>query len=192
VSIYTDLQTAVFAWTNRADLVTETDVAIRSAVRSAHKAGTFTRDLVSVPLTNVDISTQISAVDLVANAPNFRRLISVGPTGLDTRYDEVFAYNILDPEGFARLNVYWLLGQTLNIRASSPSATITLIYLRNWTTVPIASLDSWIAVDYIDLVAAAAAAQVLSGIGEQEIRQKVEKIAAEQLAQLIADCHVEG
>lgn len=186
MTLYTDTIANVVAWTNRADLTAEMDLAVMQAVRAAHRAGNFFRDLVTLPLVGQP-TDQIQQIDLSAVLTNSRKLATIGPTGTDLQYSEAHVLDLFDQDKYPRLNVYWVIGNTLNIRAASPSAELTITYYKHPTVSPIASLDSWIAQIYPDYIAAAAASTVLAVIGEQEIKTRVEKLAAMGLEGLIAD-----
>jgi hypothetical protein len=177
---------AVNAWTSRPDLTAELDIAIRQAVRAAHNAGKFYRDLASLPITGL-ATDQLQTVDLSVSAPNYRKLAYVKPTGYDVQYKEVNILDLFDQDNFLRTDVFWVVGNTLNIRAASAVPDITVLYYTNPTTVPIASLNSWIVTLYPDLIACWAAANILAQIGEQEIKTRVEAIAASQRLELIAN-----
>lgn len=186
MSLYTDVFAGVVAWTNRPDLVTETDTAIRQAVRSAHRSGTYYRDLVSVPLTGIT-AEQIQQIDLSSAAPNFRRLATVGPTGYDLQYSEAGVLDLFDQDKYPRTDIFYIIGTTLHIRAASPMTDITLVYYKHPTTNPIASLDSWIALEHQDLIICSAAATVLGMVNEPEIKTRAESLAKAQLAELLAE-----
>jgi len=187
MSVYTEIRDAVFAWTNRPTFTTETDLAIRHAVRAAHRAGTFYRDLVTTPLVGQSISTQIQTIDLSSVAPMYRQLAYVKPTDYEMKYDEAHILDLFDLDKQPRLDVYWVVGNTMNIRAAAPAENITLCYYKNPTLTPIADLDSWIAVDHPDLIICSAAASIFAAIGEQEIKARVEAIAKLAKEDLIAD-----
>jgi hypothetical protein len=165
MSLYTDIVAAVIQWTSRPDLTAETDLAIRQAVRSAHKAGTFYRDLATVSLTGL-ATDQIQAIDLSTAAPDYRKLAYVKPTNYDLKYEEVGVLDLFDQDKYLRSDVFYVVGNTLNIRAASPSSTITLVYYRNPTLTPLSALDSWIATNHQDLIVCwAAAAESLFATG---------------------------
>ena len=188
MTIYTDVRDGVFGYTNRDDLTAETDTAIRQAVRTAHRAGSFWRDLVSLSLTGQDTTEAIQTIDLSAVAPKFKQLAYIGPTDSELRYDPVDIKDLLDPEyKVYRTNVCYGLGSNLIIRPAAAVADLTLVYWSFPTVSPIADLDSWIAEKFPDLVICWAAATVLSMIGEQEVKARVEALAKIEYQTLIAD-----
>lgn len=185
MSLYSDIFDQVAGWTTRTDLSTEIDAAIRQAVRAAHRVGTFYKDLATLTLTGQSTG-QIQTIDLSVSAPLYRQLAYVKPTDIDMVYKEAHILDLFDPDGYYRTDVYWAVGTTLNIRAANPAENITLVYYKNPTLTPIASLDSWIATDHQDLIVYSAAASICAMTGEQEIKQRVEMLAAAEKADLLS------
>ena len=187
MSLYTDIKADVITWTNRPNLTAETDIAIRQAVRAAHKAGSWWRDLVSLPLT-AKPTTKVQQLDLSVLAPDFRNISFVKPTDvIDQFYDEVSITDLMDQDGYGRQDIYYGVGNFLMIRAVAPVANITLMYYKNWTLTPITALDSWIATLHPDLISLWAAAAILAAIGEQEVKSRVDALAKLELEALRQD-----
>lgn len=186
MSLYTDIRDGVIVWTNRPDLVAETDAAIRQALRSAHRAALFWRDLETVPLTLQPLD-QVQQIDLTAAAPGFKQMAYVKPTGLDLHYNPVDIGDLFDDYKSYKTDVYYGMGNYLMIRAASPVADITLSYYKYPLTSPIASISSWIAEFHQDLVILWAAATILAFVGEQEIKARVDMLAKIAFDDLISD-----
>lgn len=186
MSIYSEIVAGVVAWTNRPEATAEIDLAIRQAVRAAHNSGKFFKDLNTLSVTGLTTS-QIQTIDLASSAPLYRRLATVKPTGYDVEYKETDILNLFDNDRFPRTDVYWLVGNTLTIRAAAAVPDITVTYYKNPTTSPISSLDSWIGNEYQDLIICWAAATILNLVGEQEIKVRAEAIAAVGLRDLLAN-----
>lgn len=187
MSIYTDIRDGVFSFTNRPDLTAETDAAIRSAIRTAHSAGSFWRDLVSLPIVGQDITQVTQTIDLSAVAPDFKQLAYIGPTGTAGYYDPVDIKDILDSYLQYKTDVCYGLGTNLIIRPAAAVPNLTLVYWKFPTVSPIANLDSWIGAKFPDLIICWAAATVLTLIGENDIKTRVEALAKMDFASLIAD-----
>lgn len=188
MTVYTDIRDGVFEFTNRTDLTAETDAAIRQAVRTAHKAGSFWRDLVSLALTNQDTTQSLQTIDLSVSAPTFKQLAHIGPTDSEVRYTPVDIKDLLDPEYKTfRTDVCYGMGHNLIIRPAACSANITMVYWSFPTVSPIASLDSWIATKFPDLITCWAAATIFALINEQEVKTRVEALAKIEYQSLIAD-----
>jgi len=188
VTTYTDIRDSVFAYTNRTDLVAETDAAIRQAVRTAHKAGSFWRDLVSLDLTGQDTSEPLQIIDLATAAPDFKQLAHIGPTSGVGFYDPVDIKDLLEP-GFNtyKTDVCYGIGTNLIIRPATAVENLTMVYWKFPVVSPIADLNSWIAVMFPDLIICWAAATVLTLIDEQAVKTRVEALAKMEYQSLIAD-----
>jgi hypothetical protein len=181
-----ELLDEIYTLTNRPDLVSETNLALRQAVRSAHKSGKYWRDLVEVDVViSVD---QIQTIDLTLFAPRFRGLAYLRPTEYpDLRLDETEITGLLDGDNYAKVNVYWGFGSQLKIRAANPTASYTLAYYQYPVVTPVLAFNSWIAEDHDDLLILWAAMTVLGMIGESEIRGRLEQLATVALANLQQD-----
>lgn len=186
MSLYTDIQTGVVTWTNRPDLTAETDMAIKQALRTAHRAGTFYRDLLTVNLT-AQPTTQVQTIDLSANCPNYKQLCYVKPTNYDLRYTPIDILDVFDYDKVYKTDVFYGMGTSLVIRAAVPVDAIDICYYKSPTTNPIASIDSWIADLHQDLVILWAAGTILAFVGEQEIKTRVEALAKLAYNDLIED-----
>lgn len=187
MSIYTDTRDGVLEWTKRPDLVGEMNAAIRQAVRTAHNAGAFWRDLISLPLTGQDTTEAVQVIDLSAAAPGFKQLAYIGPTDSDLRYTPVGVLDLMDEYKAYKTDVCWGLGTSLNIRPAAAAEDLTMVYYAYPTISPIASLDSWICVNNPDLIICWAAASVLAMIGEKEVQARAEGVARAEYAALIAE-----
>ncbi len=187
MSIYTDIRDGVFEFTNRTDLTAETDAAIRQAVRVAHRAGSFWRDLVSLDITGLDTTQALQIIDLSAIAPNFKQLAHIGPTDGVGFYDPVDIKDLMDPDNLYKTDVCYGMGQNLIVRPASAVENMTLVYWKFPVVLPLADLDSWIAEKFPDLIICWAAATVLTLVGETEIKARVEALGKLEYQGLIAD-----
>lgn len=187
MSLYTDIVAGVNAWTNRPLMTAEIDIGIRQALRAAHRAGKFPRDLVEVVATGLSTTTVPQVVDLAVVAPLCRQIAQVKPTGVNLAYKEVLIGDLFDLDGFYRTDVFYGLGTQLLIRPGAAYSSATITYYKHPVVSPIASIDSWIGTDHQDLIVCWAAASVLAAMGEQEIKARVEALAGILLQQLVAD-----
>ena len=187
MSLYTDITAGIVAWTNRPLMTAEMDIAIRQALRAAHRAAKFPRDLVEVAVTGLSTTTVPQVIDLSVVAPLCRQIATVKPTGINLAYKEVLIGDLFDPDGFYRTDVFYGLGTNLLIRPGAAYDAATITYYKNPVVSPLSAIDSWIATDHQDLVVCWAAASVLAAMGEQEIKTRVEAIAGISLQQLIAE-----
>lgn len=187
MSIYTDILAGVIDFTNRTDLTAETDTAIRQAIRTAHRAGSFWRDLVSLPIVGQDTSLAIQTLDLATLAPRFKQLAYIGQTDSDIRYTPVDIKDQWDEYKAFKTDVCYGIGTNLIVRPAAASATLTLVYWRFPITSPVASTDSWIAEKFPDLIICWAAATILAMIGEVDVKTRIEALAKLEYQGLIAD-----
>lgn len=187
MALYDEILADVLGWTNKPAMVNETDMAIRQAVRTAHKSAKFWRDLVVQPVAGLSVTDQIQQVDLVSSCPRFRQLAYVKPTGEDRTYKAVEVLDLFDPDGYARTDVCYGIGNMLMIRPAAAVTDIEICYYAYPVVSPLSALSSWIAENHTDLIVLWAAATVLSLVGEQEIKTRVEGLAKLAYDDLIQD-----
>lgn len=186
MSLYSDIVAGIVTWTNKPGLTAEMDIAIRQALRTAHRAGSFYRDLQVVSLT-AQPTDQIQTINLSTTAPNYRQICYVKPTDSDLMYDPIPVTELFDADKYPKADVYYGVGTNLMIRAASPSANLDICYYKSPTVSPISTLDSWIADLHQDLIILWASATILNFIGEQDIKTRVEALAKLALQDLIED-----
>jgi hypothetical protein len=188
MSAYSDCYAAVVALTNRSALQTLTDMQIRAAIRKAHRAGSFPRDVQIVTVSGLSTANAIQTVDLSAYCPRLRQLKAVKPTSLqDIWYHDEDIGSILDPDGFAKLDVYWQVGTTLNVRPASVTDSLDIYWLGMPDLTDLANFSDWILVNHSDLIAHWAAAAVLGAVGETEAKAGVEELAKALYEDLIEE-----
>jgi hypothetical protein len=187
MSLYTDIRDGVFAWTNKSFLVSETDFAIKKAIRTAHKAGKFWRDLgvVTVALS----ADTIQSIDISANLPNFRQIATLrsGTSDDIPPYRPVDVSDLFEEGMYYKQDVYWGIGSNINLRASSPPESVIVTYYKYPDLSNLEALDDWLANDHQDLISLWAAATILAIVNEQEIKTRVEALAQLAYADLISD-----
>jgi hypothetical protein len=184
VALWDDLIGEVNSLTKRPDLVTYSNLALRQAVRTAHKSGKFWRDIVSVTV-NIAQDT-VQELDILANTTRFRQAAYVKAGTCDIYYDPVTIDDLLDADKFVRQDIYWAFGSIIKIRACSPQDSYELAYFQ-YPDVNPSTFNDWIADQHRDLLTMWAAMTVLGSVGEQEIRGNLEKLALLQLADLQQD-----
>lgn len=190
MSQYTDLFADIVSWTNRPEKTAETNLAIKQAIRAAHKAGNWYRDLATATLTNVPIQ-QIQEIDFTDTAKftRFKQIATIKPTGRENfQYKVVDVLDLVDQDGYDRYDVAYVVGNIINIRAAAPTDAITCVYYQR-PDIPtnLDTLNDWIVDAHYDLIVLWAAASVLANTGEQEIKTRVEGLAKVEYMALIAD-----
>ena len=188
MSLYQDIFDAVVTWTSRPKMVAETNLAISQAVRKAHRAGMFPRDLAVTTLSGVPTNAEgLQVIDLSASVPNYRQLAYVKPSGQQRRYTAVGITDLFDQDKYYRTDVFYIVGANLVIRPAGAADSVDICFYTLPNTSPITALDSWIAVLHPDLIVLWAAATVLALVGEQEIKQRVELLVKPAYTDLIAE-----
>jgi hypothetical protein len=183
MATWQELLDEIYVLTNRSDLVAETGLALRQAVRIGHKSGKFWRDLqeTTVPV----LSAQVQEIDIPSYMPSFRAIALIrGETNDQIQFSPVGIDDLLDNDGYNRTNVYWGVGSKLMLRAATPELNYRVMYYKYPIVFPTAQFNSWIADQHADFLILWSAVNVLSSIGEQEIKSRLEPLAAVELAEL--------
>ena len=185
MSLWTDLLDEVYTLTNRPELVAETAIALRKAVRTAHASARFWRDLVEVPVTGLAVQ-QVQEISLDLYAPRFRQTAYIKSNSYtDLYFSPVTIDDLLDADGYGRVNAYWGFGNTLRLRAANVEDNYLLGYYQFPIVSPADSFTSWIVNEHRDYIVVSAALVVLGSIGEGEIKATMQQLAAGLRAELI-------
>lgn len=187
MALWDDLVTEITTITNRPDLTAETSLALRQAVRAAHKSGKYWRDLSIVLKTGLSTTEALQSIDISADLPRFRQMAYVKSGSGEFFYKAVDINNLLDDYDSYVLDVYYAVGTSLKIRGSAPEASYELCYYAYPIVTPTSSFASWIADEHRDLLVAWGASNVLSMVGEQEIKGRMDQLVALGLADLRED-----
>lgn len=172
--LYDSLLADIFNLTNRPDLEVETELALKTATRSAHHSDFYNRDLVTnlVQLPNGTYQVQLDVANLF---PRLRGIDTIVPT--DVNFAAISDQNnqieileigdIRDSDGVLRNNIAYLAGTSLNIR----TAIQVYGFIVGWYRSPSAlrtQYDSWIAQLFPDAIIYWAAAIVLNTNGNED------------------------
>jgi hypothetical protein len=172
---FADMRTAVQAITNRPELVSITDMAIRLATLRAHGIDFFPRDRASMVLSYTPVAsspfTEIAGVyttDPLLRTPEFMQseeLVTYAAT-------ENLAYipsvqDFWDEDNILKYSVFTQIGDTLRCSFASATGRARLWYYRN-PDVSVSSYSSWIADLHKDELAMWAAGIVWQRTGLQE------------------------
>lgn len=205
MALWDDAFAEVLTWTNKPALIAETTLALRQAIRTAHRTRKFYKDLVTSPAVvpdpvgsaALDDWNGIQTIALPDVTTRYRQLKSVaypiignaGAVSQPPPLVEVEADDLFDADKYWKKDVYWVVGATLNIRASVPQDTYDILYYQQPITTPTVSVDSWILADenYREVPVLMAASTVLAILGEQEIKSRVDQLLAISISTLIAD-----
>jgi hypothetical protein len=178
----------VYDITNRPSLEAETSSAIRLATLKAHHLDFFSRDIVEVPIKfNEKLFKQ--SIDLYKLAANYRaakyfRLTDtancddvIGPFITMITPDE-----ILDSYGRNRVNVSYVAGRMLEIRANVDFNTAIFGFYVNPIVTPSGSYDSWIANIHPGAIINEAARVIFKMIGYDEQSAQYNTLVNEEYA----------
>lgn len=188
MATWANIVTEVGVWTTRPDLLGETNLAIRQAIRNLHRSGRFWRDMTVLNVTpeaGAFNGTGNQRIDMDAY-PFYRQAVYLKYEDSDTFLKPVDIADLVDQDYFIRDGVYWGMGNYLQIRNSDPQASYELAFLKHPNVAGNTS-DSWILTQYPDAVTLVAATIILNAIGENEIKAKVEKLAGGEIRNLIKD-----
>lgn len=185
MALWDDLIAEAVILTKRPDLVNYGNLALRQAVRMAHKSGKYWRDLKKDTITVA--SAQIQEVDLTASTTRFRQVAYLKSGSRDFWYDPVTVDDLIDSDRYARQNIYYGFGDKLMIRAAGPEETYELAYYQYPIVTPTSSFNSWIAQEHSDLLILWTAMTILGTVGESEIKNTLQPLALLALADLQSD-----
>lgn len=198
----------VYTITNRPDMVVETAVAIRKAIRKVHGADTFKRDL-KVQRLNMSTYTPVApnqyrwALEL-SNFERFRRPKNIQyppdlvppihtpaplidwPAGYQRSrtFEEISVDNLFDSYGWEKPNFYYIAGNTLMVKSGWYVDFLDLAYYQ-WPLIPSstsATLTSWIADQFPDAIVEEASSLVFKMIGKDDEYNRFAQMFAENLS----------
>lgn len=197
----------VYLTTNRPDMVAETAVAIRKAIRKVHGADTFKRDL-KVQRLNMSTYPPIDPNQYrwniaLSTFERFRRPKSIGyppdlqppihvpaplidwPAGYqrDRTFIELSVDNLYDSYGWEKANYYYIAGTDLMIKSGWYVDFLDIVYYQ-WPLIPSATgdtLTSWIVNTYPDAIVEEASSLVFKMIGKDDEYNRFAQMFAENL-----------
>ena|SRR6478735_6692021 len=181
---FTELLDEVFIWTKRPDL----DAASRSAIRrntlKYHRREKWFKDLAATTLLNPDPSSPTAIIPITI--PRFRQFASIRISGFSKPLSPMVVDDLLDKDGYARSDIFLIAGTNLNIKWGAGFPSIDVVYYQDPIAIE-AGYDSWIANEYPDLIACAAAAEVLAFDNESEIYKAAKMTEVEQYHILLSN-----
>jgi len=176
---YQQLIQDVYTLTGRPDRAAETALAVRKATLKYHLADLWKNDLttslITVPVivAGSDMSYRY-ALDLTQSAqfPLFRKMSNIVeynalPTGLEYKFKEYDADNILDDYRVERLNYWYQMGKQVTLRCDKILVQLAAQYWAFPNVVP-ATYNSWIADENPDFISSEAAAHVFAAVGKAD------------------------
>lgn len=170
-----EMATEVYTITNRPDLVAETSAALRKATIKMHSLDFFPRDMAEVTLAVPTPGNNVQ-VDIGVTLTRFRALAYVRDNtspqlnGLPNKiFRQIEARELLDEYSLEKSNVWYLGGQVINIKSSTPVSSLLIGYYQNPVINPAGSYSSWIAVEQPFVLIEEAAATIFAMTGNAEM-----------------------
>lgn len=188
MATFAELQTDVYAITNRPDLVAETKLAVKAATLKAHQSDFYFKDLfeTGIQFSTADYTQQLDVKSII---PRFRTLKYIRRydntgTGKAAEYYPILTPNeLLDSYGVDKQSVAYVAGTTLNIKSFNLLQYALLgVYLN--PDITDLNYTSWVATDHPYCIEFEAARLVFKQIGFDEQAAAFEKLAMEQFAEL--------
>ena len=176
----------VYTITNRPELVAETSSAIRLATLKAHHLDFFSRDIaeISVKFNESCFKQSIDLYDLACNyrAASYFRLVD--PDNCDDAIgpfiDMITPAEILDEYGRNRVNVSYVAGRMLQIRASIEFNTAIFGCYVNPIVTPSGKYSSWVAQLHSGAIINEAARVIFKMIGKSDESAAYKILVAEE------------
>lgn len=180
MALFDDILADVYTITNRPDLVAESKLGIRAATIKLHSLEFWNEDR---EVESLSVVTANSLFSVAKSAFTFspRKIEFFKKAVADIFFEEIDVVQMLDRYGVKRFNTYYQAGSSFNFLTDSADTEVIVSYYRNPVATEI-GYSSWIAEEYKELVAFEAAIFVFSSIGDKEQEQRIEKMAAQQLA----------
>lgn len=197
---YTEIYNAVVGLTGRADLITETQLAIQAATLRAHASDFYTRDMQEAMLVfpAYQYSQQIILPDSLGRFRALKYVRKYDPSGTDSVTGLATGaagegFEILDPEdifdsySIDKENICTVAGDYANLKSS----TATFAYcICGWYANPQiqlltdADFRSWICTSFPFAIIFEAAAIVFKTIGRDTENRTYREMSAEQVAMI--------
>jgi hypothetical protein len=165
----TELQNEVYAITNRPDMATQTQSAVRNATLSIHQADYFYKDLFETGI-DLEVEDFLQAFDYLNPMPRFRsikyiRKSDASGTGDGKFLDIVVPELVTDAYKINRTDIAYLAGDIIQIKSSTPLRYILVGAYVN-PDITVASFSSWVARDHPFAIVALAAARIFKQVGK--------------------------
>lgn len=164
----------VMVITNRPDLISETQLAVKSATLQLHRSDFYYKDIVEATL-QFNVTDYLQSIDYRAIFPTFRNLkylrkydpFAAGTDvakGVGDFFDVETPESSLTSYGLAREDVVYAAGSLYQVRSSTPiTYAITGVYVNPVVASP-DTYASWIALEAPNAIVALAAAKMFGGI----------------------------
>jgi len=180
----------VYTLTGRPDLVDRTASAVRSATLKMHQKDFWYKDLFETGI-SFSASEYFQQFAYRTLLPRWRAVKYI------REYDATFSTpgkffelvppaKVVDEYGLSRENIFYIAGEEVDIRSSTPFQYCLLGCYLN-PDITDAGYNSWIALDHPYAIVYEAAATVFKGIGKDDESAQMREIVKEQVEMLTAD-----
>ena len=190
MTLFDELLTDVYDLTNRADLVNETAIAIKSATLKAHRLDFFSKDIYETGVSFPEL-TYRQSLDYIALIPNFRaikyiRAVNSSTDDLGVKIEIITPDEITDSYGLNRNDIAYVAGRVLEIRSSVQFQYMLLgAYVLPIVTTP--DYSSWVAEQFKYAIVFEAARLIFKTIGQMEESNGYRQMVAEEYSILTRD-----
>jgi hypothetical protein len=182
-----ELVAEVYTITNRADLVAQTSLAVRSATLKLHQLDYYYKDVFETAVA-FDTAEYLQQLEYRTILPRWRALKYIrkfdstgtpAPGVVGTFLDVVSPEQVLDSYAVAREDICYVAGEVIQIKSSTELSNILLGCYLN-PDVGATTFSSWIATDHPFAIIDEAAARVFKMIGKTDEMAMYQQMAFEQ------------
>lgn len=168
----TQLFDEVVTITNRSDLISETNYAIKAAITKAHNADEWLPDMTAVRVTptyNEDLDLyQIFTQE--EPFVRFKKALTITKRPVPILLDSVSPDNLFDAYGSLASNIWYLAGSVINVRTSGiEEAEVTYLTRPDLSEL---GFSSWIADNYSHVITSGASSIVFDMLGKGDEKQR--------------------
>lgn len=185
---FSELVSEVIQRTARPDMQTQTESAVKAATLKAHTSGFYYNDLVEIAV-QFDAPRTIQTFAPADVSQYYRRVkymrIWEGDVDGEARefLEHINTEAALDSYGYLRLNVFYMAGKFLQIRACREIDKILFGFYR-YPDITAGAFNSWIAEELPWAIIWEAARTIFLQIGYQEQAASMQALVREQYSQL--------
>lgn len=182
---FDELVQEVYLITNRPDLVSNTESAVKAATLKAHKTDFYAKDIyeTGVQFDTSDYRQALDYINLITNwrALKYIRRVEDETDDSGTFFDVITPEEILDAYGTNRNDIAYVAGRVLELRAAVKFQYALLgAYVLPIVT-PKESYSSWVAEQYPYFIIYEAARVIFRQIGQLEESNAQAGLVAEEL-----------
>jgi len=184
---FDELKEEVFLITNRRDLVSETESAIKSATLKAHKSDFYSKDIfeTGIEFPTSDFRQSLDYVTLLSNFRAFKyfRRVEDELDDVGKFIDIISVDEILDSYDINRVDIAYVAGRVLEIRASVEFSK-ALLGAYVLPIVRTGAYNSWVAEQFPFAIIHEAARRIFRSIGQMEEAAAQREFVAEEYTEL--------